>query len=55
MWKWLRLTHPYRSDLAVILTAPSGDQVTLFDFERNVLAKNVNASAIWLVCDDLWA
>ncbi|MEZ4836290.1 MAG: proprotein convertase P-domain-containing protein [Caldilineaceae bacterium] len=39
----LRLTHPYRSDLAVILTAPSGDQVTLFDFERNVLAKNVNA------------
>ncbi|MBX2999367.1 MAG: proprotein convertase P-domain-containing protein [Caldilineaceae bacterium] len=53
----LRLAHPYRSDLAAILTAPSGEQITLFDFDRNVLAQNVNALfsdlGIALLSDDL--
>ncbi|MCE7984102.1 MAG: hypothetical protein DYG89_23250 [Caldilinea sp. CFX5] len=39
----LRLAHPYRSDLSASLTSPAGTQVTLFAFERNVLAENVNA------------
>ncbi|MEZ4619080.1 MAG: proprotein convertase P-domain-containing protein [Caldilineaceae bacterium] len=39
----LRLTHPHRSDLFAALTAPSGTQVVLFDFDHNVAAANVNA------------
>ena len=39
----LRVGHPFRSDLTAILSSPSGAQVTLFRFDENVPAQNVNA------------
>ncbi|RMF40690.1 MAG: DUF11 domain-containing protein [Anaerolineae bacterium] len=39
----LRLEHPYRSDLSAVLQAPSGTEVQIFHFDKNVLAENIVA------------
>lgn len=55
----LRLAHPYRSDLSARLRSPAGTEVTLFSFNKNVLAENVNArftnQALARLTDDLFS